>query len=88
VTNATRGSQDSTDSCQYGVNDNAPILFRLFTHNCLIRILFLAKETHLNPPLDGGLLTQSAWLGVSAESTTLALLRRDDYLTLVSEYSK
>ena len=32
VVYATGGSQDSTDSCQYGVDDNAPILFRLFRH--------------------------------------------------------
>ena len=37
VSDATCGSQDSTDSCQYGVDDNAPILFRLFRHNYLIR---------------------------------------------------
>ena len=51
VTNATGGSQDSTNCCQYSVDDNAPILFRLFTHNCLIRNQAPSFVNGLYPPL-------------------------------------
>ena len=36
VSDATGGSQYSTNCRQYSVNDNAPILFRLFRHNFLL----------------------------------------------------
>jgi len=41
--------------------------------------LFKKKKPH--SPSGKTKITQSAWLGVSAESTTFCSLRRDDYLT-------